>query len=140
MGKKRDLDRLGHFLLKFAVVEIKDNVDTSGNKKRVQLDVMDTLQLIATIMQKAESAAKFEFSSEDADTMTVQQVCDNMDIVCGDCEENIDSNLKKDIQKVAEELAKKHGLKGAAVHEIKISSEQGKQLAEMLSKLSEGKK
>jgi len=136
MSKKRDLDRLGHFLLKFAVVEIKEDIESDDPKE----NAIDTLRIIASIMQKAESAKVFEFTKKDSNEMTVKDICDSMNIElpnCDDCKKS--DEVKEEIQKAAEHIAKKFGLKNAGVVELNLSDEQSSALKNILDNISKGK-
>jgi len=139
MSRKRDMDRLGHFLLKFAVVEINEDLNSADPRA----NGLVTLKLIASIMQKAENAKMFEFTKKDAETMTVEEVCNAMDVEipeCDECKEKV-AEVKEEIKNAAESIAKKFGLKKSPkVTEIKLSDEQAKIFGDMLSSLTKGKK
>ena len=143
MSKKRDLDRLGHYMLKFAVAEMKDDVSNDEPKE----NVIDTLHLIATIMQKAEADNKFRFSKFDADNLTVKNICDSMNIDLSeygwncdeDDKENINDKIKREAKKAAISIAKKLGLD----QDVKVTDSDKKQLDELfdiLEKITGGKR
>ena len=91
----RSLDRLAHFLLKFTAIEFAEtsnkNLEVMSNDESTKIEkelsqaeslvrINETMKLVANIMQKAESVSGFEFTKEDASTMTVEDIRKQMGI------------------------------------------------------------
>ena len=76
MSKKRDMDRLGHYLLKYIVIETKNYLDEENLRDRV----LDTVHLISAIMAKVESSESFKFSKKDSIDMSISDICNVLKI------------------------------------------------------------
>ena len=134
MSKKRDIDRLAHFLLKFTVVEIKNDLKSKNSDS----DIISTLRLVATIMQKAESYDYLKFSKKDSNETTVADICKIFNIDLKDF--NVEDKKISD-EDIREDL-KKAGIKDAKIFKINVSDENSKAIKDMLESIikKEGKK
>ncbi len=154
MGRKRDTDRMGHVLLKFAAIEIArisqdlcDNLDDKQvSRKKLALstnaieEMVDTFIVIGSLMAKAESAKEFGFSAKDADNMSVSDLCDVLDVKKDVAKtkrrkHDIDEIIKKAVAGVAKDI----GVPENEIHVGKIDSSDLIDILDALTK-KEGKK
>jgi len=163
MGNIRSLDRLGHTLLK-RVVGLGTKVFDTQNEifaatelkksERIQLlkdtasEHLKVYKLVATIMQKAESAKTFSFTKEDED-MTIKEIADALDIdTCCDDEDTVSvgdikvgkDNLHREIVDAAAKVAINLGLDPKKVKEASIHQMDPETAKKMIDILTKGKK
>ena len=145
MGKRRDLDRLAHVCLKFAAVEtaiIIKAMNASEPKKSNYHEALKATEVmaktVASIMAHAENAKAFEFSNEDSNDMSIQDIMDQIGIVIKD-DDSRESEIKSEIHKAAQDIAKKFGVNAGEVMSIKLDSEKGRELEALLKSMSKSK-
>ena len=130
--KNKELDRLGHFMLKKVVRSsaeqgrVKRDIDkdkklTKKEKNELYSELIDALmesQLItATIMSAAENSDTFRFSEQDSDDMSIEDVAKKLNVNIDGCDE---CKSKADVE----------------IHKIKMSPENASKIVSILEKMS----
>ena len=157
MKKNRELDRLGHFILKqlaksFAEQgklkqEIDENPEVSGKEKReLYSEIIDAgldMQVtVASVMSAAENSNTFRFTKEDSEELSIQDIADRLGVKLKPCDErkdkldSKDQDIKKKLEEAGQEIAKKMGLKGSEVHAIKMTPVAAAAMSAMLEAIS----
>ena len=157
MKKNKELDRLGHFVLKqlagsFAKQaklkqEIDANPEVSGKEKRKLYSEMidsglDMQVTVASVMSAAENSDTFRFTKDDSIDLSIQDIAARLGIKlkpCNKCKDKLDSkdqDIKEKLEEAGKEIAKKMGLKGSEVHAIKMTPEAAAAMGAMLEAIS----
>ncbi len=146
MGKKRDIDRLAGLLLRFNAIEVTkmsmdckeilDDKTASPKKKEKALqDAFErnlyTMQVIGSIMSKAESVETFGFDQEDAENMSIDDIRRKMGLL----EDEPEEVLPKEIREITELIQQKLGGK-VKVAPIELSKEKSEELRDLLNKIA----
>ena len=112
MGKKRELDKLGHSILRSLVVEaLMEKKDLSFN----------VIKKITKIMSKAEDNDKFVYEKDILDKMTIDEMYDKF----------IGSKTSEE-DNIKESISKNLGIDEDEIDVMKFEGEDAKELAEML--------
>ena len=157
MKKNRELDRLGHFVLKQLAIsfaeqgklkqEIDENPEVSGKEKRELysqiIDAgLDMQVTVASVMSAAEKSDTFRFTKDDLEELSIQDVADRLGVKpkqCDECKDKLDSknqDIKEKLEEAGKEIAKKMGLEGSEVHAIKMSPEAAAAMGAILEAIS----
>ena len=158
MKKNRELDRLGHFVLRQLATsfaeqsKLKDEIDNNPelskkDKRKLYADILDagleTQLIVANVMSAAENSDTFRFTIEDQNTLSIQDVAARLGIkikkCCKDKEPLLnekDQDIKEKLEEAGQEIAKKMGLKGSEVHAIKMTPVAAAAMSAMLEAIS----
>ena len=158
MKKSRELDRLGHFVLRQLATnfakqsKLKDEIDNNPEvskkeKRKLYADILDagleTQLIVANVMSAAENSDTFRFTVEDQNTLSIQDVAARLGIKIKKCCKDKkpllskkDQDIKEKLEEVGQEIAKKMGVDSASVHAIKMTPEAAAAMGEMLETIS----
>ncbi len=159
--KNRELDRLGHFVLKQLSInfvkqsrlkeEIEANKEVKNKDKReLYKEIIEagieSQTIVARVMSAAENSSTFRFSRKDANTLTVQDVAGKLGIKLKKCcdkkKKDSGDDIAEKIESASKKIAEELGVEFDSIKAVADTPEVASEMKEMLEKLvkNQGKK